>query len=237
MKLKIINPAVDISDADIESWKRYLEKYLRSDTVIDFENITFGFPSVETETQDIINGAETLKLIKKIQGEDYDGIFINCFDDPGVVAAREFSAIPVLGPYESSVLFGSMLADRLAIISTDQYGMICEERKSYLHRTANRIHRIMDVDLTVLELEDEEVLLSRLLECCKELAKEQIGVVVLGCTFMGYIIDRLKASLLENNIEMQIVEPLCTGVTMLEYMILTGHKNLIHSTEIGDFPK
>ena len=237
MKLKIINPAINKSDADIEASKSYLEKYLRPDTVIVFENIKIGFPSVETETQSIINGAETLKVIKKTQEEDYDGIFINCFDDPGVVAAREFSSIPVLGPYEPSVLFGSMLTDRLAIISTDRYGMICEERKSHLHRTSNRISRVMNVDLTVLELGHNKILINRLLECCKELSKEQIGVAVLGCTGMGHIIGKLMAILQENKIEMQIVEPLRIGVTMLEYMIHAGHKNLIYSTDIGDFPQ
>lgn len=237
MKIKIINPAVDISDSVIEQWEQYLKKYLRPETAVYFENIAWGFPSVETETQDIINGAETLKLIKKIQEDDCDGIFINCFDDPGVVAAREFSGIPTLGPYEPSILFASMLADRLAVISTDSYGTICEERKSHRHKTRNRISKIMDVGLTVLELEDDEVLLQRLLECCRELSLEQIGVAVLGCTGMGHIIDELTRRLQQNNIDIQVVEPLRTGVTTLEYMLNLGHKNLIHSTDIGNFPK
>lgn len=237
MKIKIINPAVDIPDAYIERWKIYLKKYLRPDTGIEFEGITWGFPSVETETQDIINGAEILKLIKRIQEDDYDGIFINCFDDPAVVAAREFSKIPVLGPYVPSILFGSMLADKLAIISTDKYGVICEERKSHAHQTKSRISKIMDIEMTVLELADDEKLLKRLVECCKELSKFQIGVVVLGCTGMGHISDKLMLALQQNNIDMQIVEPLRTGVTMLEYMLHMRHKNLICSTSFGDFPK
>jgi allantoin racemase len=235
MKIKIINPVVNISDFNIERWRKYLKKYLRPETTVEFENISRGFPSVETETQTIINGAETLKLIKKIQGYGYDGIFINCFDDPGVVAAREFSSIPVLGPYEPSLLFGSMLSDRLAVISTDQYGMMSEERKSHSHQTYNRITRIINVDLTVLELEDEKKLLNRLLECCRELSGEQIDVVILGCTGMGHIVNDLMVLLQQNKIYMQVVEPLRTGVTMLEYMLYLGHKNLIHSTGIGDF--
>jgi allantoin racemase len=162
MKIKIINPAIGISDSQIEKWKRYLKMFLRPETTIEFENIIQGFPSVETETQDIINGAEALKIVKRTQNEGYHGILINCFDDPGVIAAREIARIPVLGPYEPSLFVGSMLADRLAVISTDKYGMICEERKSYKHKTSNLISKNMNADLTVLELNDDEKLLHRL---------------------------------------------------------------------------
>jgi len=232
MKLKIINPAIGISDSDINSMRTYLTRFLRPETVIEFENISHGFPSVETEAQGIINGSEALKLVRKAQGEGYQGIFINCFDDPGVVAAREVSDIPVLGPYEPSVLLASMLSDRVAVISTDEYGVICEERKKRIHRTENRIYKIVNVGLTVLELTDHDRILNKLYQCCDKLASEQVGAVVLGCTGMNRIVDALTTSLQKNGIDIQIVEPLRIGVTTLEYLLHTGYKNMIHSTKI-----
>lgn len=235
MKLKIINPAVGISEGQIEIWQQYLKKYLLPGTVLKFENISAGFPSVENETHDIINGAEALKLVKKANEQGFQGVFINCFNDPGVIAAREFSEIPVLGPYEPAVLFGSALTDRMAIISTDQYGLLSEGRKAQLHRTWNRLYKVMDVDLSVLELSDEETLLNRLIQCCKELETEQVGVAVLGCTGMGRIADALERALREQELRIQVIEPLRIGVTMLEYMVRMGHTNRIYGAKIGEF--
>jgi Asp/Glu/hydantoin racemase len=96
----------------------------------------------------------------------------------------------------------------------------------------------MDVGLSVAEPEDDRKLLERLIECCRELSGEQIGAVVLGCTGMGHIIDELTALLHHHKIDMQVVEPLRTGVTtMPEYMLNLGHNNLIHNANVGDFPQ
>lgn len=236
MKLRIINPAAGIDESQVSAWKQYLEKYLLPDTKLEFQNIPVGFPSLETETHDTVNGAEALKLIAKAKEEDVQGIFINCFNDPGVSAAREFSNIPVLGPYEPSILFGSMLTDRLAIISTDRQGLLSEERKARSHRTANRIYKVMDIELAVLALSDSEKLLKRLIECCRELEADQVGAAVLGCTGMSNIIDELNSALSENGLHIQVIEPLRMGVTSLEYMVRMGYGNRIYGQRVGSFP-
>ncbi|MEY8296050.1 MAG: aspartate/glutamate racemase family protein [Emergencia timonensis] len=236
MKLKIINPAVGISQEQIKAWQQYLSEFLLPDTILEFENIPSGFPALENKTQDIINGAEVLKIVARAQEESVQGIFINCFNDPAVLAAREFSDIPVLGPYEPSVLFASMLADRLAVISTDQYGLLSEGRKVYEYKTADRIYKIMNVNLSVLQLSNHKLLLNRLIECCRELEQEQVGAAVLGCTGMCSMIEPLKAELHENGIHIQVIEPLKAGVTSLEYMVRMGYSNRIYGAKIGAFP-
>ena len=169
MKLKIINPAVGISQGADKGLAAVFIGISLPDTILEFENIPSGFPALENKTQDIINGAEVLKIVARAQEESVQGIFINCFNDPAVLAAREFSDIPVLGPYEPSVLFASMLADRLAVISTDQYGLYLKAEKVYEYKTADRIYKIMNVNLSVLQLSNHKLLLNRLIECCREL--------------------------------------------------------------------
>ena len=39
MKLKIINPAVGISQEQIKAWQQYLSEFLLPDTILEFENI------------------------------------------------------------------------------------------------------------------------------------------------------------------------------------------------------
>ena len=92
MKIKIINPVPDLSAETVDGMRVYLEAALDPDTEIIFEPVAKGFRSIETEAQGVINGAEILRLVMKAQDEDCDGIFINCFDDPALIAARELKA-------------------------------------------------------------------------------------------------------------------------------------------------
>ena len=87
MKIAIIDPVVGVRKEYLKQDAAYLKKHLRKDTEFEFEEISAGFPSVETVTQDVINGAHIIKKVLEIQDKNYDGIFINCFDDPGVLAS------------------------------------------------------------------------------------------------------------------------------------------------------
>ena len=50
MKLKIINPAVGISQEQIKAWQQYLSEFLLPDTILEFENIPSGFPALGKST-------------------------------------------------------------------------------------------------------------------------------------------------------------------------------------------
>ena len=76
MKLKIINPAVGISQEQIKAWQQYLSEFLLPDTILEFENIPSGFPALENKTQDIINGAEVLKIVARAQEESVQGFLL-----------------------------------------------------------------------------------------------------------------------------------------------------------------
>ena len=98
MKIKIINPVPDLEKETVEAMRRYLAASLEAGTCIEFEPVARGFRSIETEAQGVINGAEILRLVVKAQREDCDGIFINCFDDPALIGARELSRKTGAGP-------------------------------------------------------------------------------------------------------------------------------------------
>ena len=59
----------------------YLQPYLHPDTVIEFAQIPQGYTSIESDLQDIYNGWQTVNLVKTLS-KSYDGIYVNCFDDP-----------------------------------------------------------------------------------------------------------------------------------------------------------
>ncbi|MEY8296546.1 MAG: aspartate/glutamate racemase family protein [Emergencia timonensis] len=231
MKIKIINPVPDLEKETVEAMRRYLAASLEAGTCIEFEPVARGFRSIETEAQGVINGAEILRLVVKAQREDCDGIFINCFDDPALIGARELSRKPVLGPYGASVHFASMISEKVGIITTDDYGICCEERKALHYQFAGRIAAVEKVEMTVLDLCEGD-LLARLTACCQRLEAQQIYAVVLGCTGMNFAADELKTALKKAGLQIQVIEPLKMGVKALELLIKMEYTNAIKGTKV-----
>ena len=78
---------------------KYIRKYLSPDTEISTSQIKVGTPSIECEYDEAMAGPDVLRLCKEAEAEGCDGIFINCFGDPAVKAARELVNIPVFGGF------------------------------------------------------------------------------------------------------------------------------------------
>lgn len=184
MKLKVIHPVPYIDPGFAAATEAYLREAVLPDTELEFMYVEKGYLSIETAAQDIVNGAEIVKAVMDLQEDGCDGIFINCFDDPALIAAREVSKKPVLGPYGSAVSLAGLLGEKVGIITTDEYGITCEERKARDYGFEGRIAAIKPVDLTVLNLQDKE-LIRRIVKCCLEFEKERVTTVVLGCTGMN----------------------------------------------------
>lgn len=232
MKIKVIYPVPALAPELAGATEKYLERSVLPGTELEFDYIEQGYLSVETAAQDIVNGAEVVKQVMKLQDEDCDGIFINCFDDPALLAAREVSKKPVLAPYSAAVSFAGLLSEKIGIITTDMYGISCEERKAREYGFTDRIAAVKPVDFTVLELKAEE-LTERVVSCCREFESERITAVVLGCTGMNRIAETAQEILRKEGSRVQLIEPLKTGVKMLELMIQLGFTDSIAATPVN----
>jgi allantoin racemase len=71
---------------------------------------------IETEAEEVIAAAEVLELVR--ENPDADAYLIACFSDPGVAAARELTAAPVVGIGEAAYRAALMVARRFAVITT-----------------------------------------------------------------------------------------------------------------------
>lgn len=229
MKIKLITAVTGISEEKNELQKDYLREYLNEATQIDFDRVEHGFPSIESETHGIINAAEIIKKGIAAEKDGYDGIFVNCFDDPGVFALRELVKIPVFGGYLPSVLTALSLGERIGIITTDRAGILSEERKASHIGIKDRIALIEPVNLGVLELGNKDLLINRLTDICLKFEKEyRIQAASLGCTGMFYIIDELRERLKASDCSLVIIEPLATGIKYLETIIQLGFTNSLN---------
>lgn len=229
MKIKLITAVTGISDEKKELQKAYLKRYISSTTKIDYDNVEYGFPSIESEAHGIFNATEIIKKAVKAEQEGYDGIFVNCFDDPGVFAIRELVRIPVYGGYLPSILTAMSLGERIGIITTDRNGILSEELKAAHAGLKDRIVAIEAVELGVLELGNKDVLIKKLMDICLRYEKEyRIQAASFGCTGMYYIADELREKLKAQGCNIMVIEPLATGVKFLETVIQLGFTNSLN---------
>lgn len=233
MKLTVIAPVSgDTADIGVGS-EPFLRPLLHPDTELEFVSLERGFPSVECELHTAFNAPGIIRQAKAAWERGSDGVFVNCFDDPGVFACRELLPIPVLGGYQPAVNMARLIAERCAVITTDMAGVLNEERKarSYGFQPA----AIRSVDMGVLDLRaDHSGLLGHLEKECLELWEtERTGAVILGCTGMFTVVQMLQERLRERNCPVIVVEPFTVGVTQLETMVRLGCSNHVPDSALA----
>jgi len=117
MKLLNLVPIIGGDQWWSDEMGRYTCKYLRPDTQVETWGLTHGPGSIEGEYDEMLATPETVFLCEKAQREGFAGVFINCFGDPGVRAAREVVDIPVFGGFEPVMQMALGVADKIGIIT------------------------------------------------------------------------------------------------------------------------
>lgn len=229
MNLAVINPVANLPQNVSDAMKPYLASLTRPDTEIEYVTLKRGFPSVESDMQGMFNGAEIVREALAAVQRGADGIFVNCFDDPGVQALREMIEVPVFGGYVPSVLTALALGGRIGIITTDYDGIANEERKARTEGFDGKIATIIPADMMVGEVFGGDGVDERLAEVCTQMHDEhRINTVILGCTGMQQAVAKLRERLAAAHCPVTVVEPLAAGVTHLERVVTLGLTNSLH---------
>lgn len=228
MKILFLIPVTAEYEEKKKDIEVYLEKYIRPDTEIVFRQVTKGFPSVESDLQGLFNGCQVVKEVLRAD-ESFDGVYVNCFDDPGVYACRELGRLPVIGPYQAAIATASVLAEKIGLITTDCAGILSEERKARQNGSLEKIISIRPLNLAVSDIRtQQDAVVEKLLKLCKEMAKtHQISTVCLGCTAMFYVVDQLRRRLRQENIPLNIIEPMANALCFLETMVRQNFVNFV----------
>jgi allantoin racemase len=120
MKIKTLIPIVQpppdtaISPSTII---KELAQFKAPDTEIEVTFLPKGPTSVECYYDEALATTYLLDLVVQAEQEGYHGIYIDCFGDPGVRAARELVKIPVVGAFQPSAMVASLLANKWAIVT------------------------------------------------------------------------------------------------------------------------
>lgn len=224
MKIKLLIPAIGIPETLFAEIKEFLSNYVDNECEIDFESLHYGFPSVENELSGMVNGAQAAVQLHENMDEQTQGIIIDCFDDPGVYQCREMLEIPVVGAYQAAIATALQCGERIGIVTTDEPGILNEEKKARESGYASRIASIRALDVSVAEIiTDRQKVLKALTKLCVEMASEdRVSCICLGCTAMFSIYEELKENLSQAGVTVSVIEPTANAVLTLQNLIKMG---------------
>jgi allantoin racemase len=176
---------------------------------IDCLTLDDGPPGVESQTDADQVILPLCRVIREHQA-DAAAFVIACFSDPGLFAAREATAKPVLGIAECGILTALTLGRRFGVISILARSVPRHLRYIAAMGVGQRLASDLPIGLGVTELADARATLPRMIDVGQRLRDDHgADVLVMGCAGMA----RYRADLQEA-VEIPVVEPTQAAVAM-----------------------
>ncbi len=222
MRILNLPPVIDTGHGSKEM-DDYIAKYLLPDTEMDTWYLDYGPSSIEGEYDEALAAANV--VLKCIEGEKagYDAVFVNCFGDPGVRAAREAVSIPVFGGFEPIAYYALGTADRIGIVTVLPEVVPLIEGEIARYGLEKRFTGVRCIDIPVHDLGETDRLIEAVIQESKRAIQEDgAGTIVLGCTAMAGVKEEVE----KEGYGVPVIEAGQAAVVMLETFV---RMNLYHS--------
>jgi allantoin racemase len=193
------------------------------DLAIDVVKVERGVASIESEYDEALAGPGILEAVQQAAADGADAVFITCFGDPAVHAAREIVDIPVVGGFEPAMLTALSLGDHVGIVTVlpNVVPMISGLVRRY--GLSSRCTDVRVVDLPVLSLDEPDKLLELLhREATAAIQSGNADVIVLGCTGMIGVARELQARLESDGTFVPVIDPTGAALLWLEKLTRLG---------------
>jgi len=212
----IINP---LTDKEFEQMTiREAGAAASPETQLRVVSIDKGPASIECRYDEVLAELYVVKKVKEV-ADKADAIVINCFGDVAVDAAREVTDVPIIGPGTSSMALAQLLGHNFSVVSVlSRLTPLIDKIGANLGTT--KLTSVRAVDIPVLELQDEAKLSEKLTEASlKAIEEDGAHVIVLGCTGMAGLADRVKHGLAEQGYNIPVLDPLIVALKLAEILV------------------
>ena len=193
MRLLVINP--NTSAAMTKDIRETIERVKHSDTSITVVSPDFGPEGLESFYDYTLSAFGLCRLLQK-EKEQYDGILIACYGDPGLYAAKEICTCPVLGIAETSIALSLLMGSSYAVLAASVKAVPMMENMVAQYGMRERCAGIISLNMGVLDAEANR---EETIRCLIEKGREAIGkgaeVLILGCAGMTGFADSVQAEL------------------------------------------
>ena len=176
-----------------------------------------GPASIENEADVAACLPGLLAASSRILELGWGALVINCMCDPGLPQLRSKYALPVFGPAETSMHLAARMGRRFSTLDVvsdgrefvqDQVARYGLQRQFVSHRA---------IDIPVLELSRDPARTVSALEAQALLALEDgADLLILGCTGLAELADRLGAALVSRGTSAAVMEPLRTTLAVVQ---------------------
>lgn len=232
MKILLINPNTTqgMTDAIADAARAVAS----SGTEIVAVQPTFGPVSIESHFDETIAAAGVAEQVRLSRDWRPDAVVVACFGDPGLDAARELTAAPVLGIAEAAFHAASMLATGFSVVTTMSRTCIMAERLVQRYGMAHQCRGIHGTDIPVLELEccEEHTLLQIEDAARAAISKDRSGAIVLGCAGMAPLCAELSQRL-----GVPVIDGVAVAVKFAESLASLGLRTSKHGDYAQPLPK
>jgi Asp/Glu/hydantoin racemase len=153
----------------------------------------FGPRYVASRAAAAIAGHAALDVLAE-HGEGCDAVLLACFGDPGLLALKEISPVPVVGMADASCHMACLFATRFSIVTGgERWGPMLGEFVAGLGLTS-RLASIRTVAPTGAEIaEAPDRALATLAESCRACAEEDAAeAVILGGAGLAGLAGRIR---------------------------------------------
>jgi len=194
MRIRVINPNTTRAMTDaIEACARAVAS---PSTRLDAVTAEMGPASIESHYDEALSVPGILAAIQRGERDGVDGYVIACFGDPGLEAARELAAGPVLGIAEAAMYAASHLGRGFSIVTTlnrtvGRAGDLVERYGK--QRFCRGIHAC---ELPVLALDTNPDAHAIVTNACRHAVDaDGSDAIVLGCAGMASLCAHIRAEI------------------------------------------
>ena len=188
---------------------------------------SFGPASIECHYDEAFAAAGVAEQVR-LGGAAADAVVIACFGDPGLDAAREATAAPVLGIAEAAFHAASFLATRFSVVTTLTRTCVIAERLVQRYGFEAQCAGVHGTDIPVLDLEGAgEALVGQIEEAARAaIARDRSGAIVLGCAGMAPLCSELSGRL-----GVPVIDGVAAAVKFAEALAALG----LRTSRRGDY--
>lgn len=221
MRIRLINP--NTTETMTETMAATARSVAAAATQISAATSKSGAASIEGHYDEAMSIVGLIEAIR--EDPDADAYVIACFGDPGLLAAREITAAPVLGIAEAAMHAASFVATGFSIVTTLARTRIIAEHLVRNYGMERHCRRVRATGIPVLELDNPSSQTRALLiaECEAAVAEDNSGAIVLGCAGMADL-----AKYLEDRLQIPVIDGVTAAVKFAEALVGLGLRTSKH---------
>ncbi|MFU0506935.1 aspartate/glutamate racemase family protein [Pseudaminobacter sp. NGMCC 1.201702] len=217
MLIKLINPNTTVSMTEV--LRDAASAVASPGTEILASTSRSGAVSIEGHYDEAMS---IVGLVDEIMEEPAaDAYIIACFGDPGLLAAREITAAPVIGIAEAAMHAATFVATGFSVVTTLDRTRIIAEHLVRNYGMQHHCRRVRSTNVPVLELDrpDSNSRSIILAECQAALDEDKSGAIVLGCAGMADLVR-----FLEDRLQVPVIDGVAAAVKFAEALVGMGLK-------------